>query len=90
MTIYEKELICQLEQNYPKLSTARLMQKLIDMGVIDFSRCKILAVRSHVEQLVKQGEKKIDAMWSAAEYFACSYEYVRKCMYYYQDVNIVN
>ena len=59
----------------------------MDMGVIDFSRCKILAVKNWVEQLVKHGEKKIDAMWKAAEYFACSYEYVRKCMYYYQDVH---
>lgn len=88
MTSYEKELISQLEQHYPRLSTTRLLEKLMDMGVIDFSRCKILAVRSRVEQLIKQGYKKIDAMWEAASHFACSYEYVRKCMYYYQDVNL--
>lgn len=88
MTSYEKELARQLACRYPDLSAERLLAKLMDMGVVDFSRCKILAVRSRVEQLIKQGDKKIDAMWKAAEHFACSYEYVRKCMYYYQDVNL--
>lgn len=22
--------------------------------------------------------------------FACSYEYIRKCMYYYKDINLAN
>lgn len=88
MTSYEKELVRQLDKHYPNLETGRLLEKLMEMGVIDFSRCKILAVRSLVDQLIKKGHKKIDAMWKASEHFACSYEYVRKCMYYYQDVNM--
>ena len=59
------------------------------MGVVDYTRCKILAVRNVVDEMVKKGMKKSDAMWSAAEQFACSYEYIRKCMYYYTDVNII-
>ena len=88
MTSYEKELILLLEQQYPNIPVKNLIVKLMDMGVIDFSRCKILAVRSWVNQHIQQGYKKIDAMWKASERFACSYEYVRKCMYYYQDVNL--
>lgn len=32
--------------------------------------------------------QKMDAMWKASEKFACSYEYIRKCMYYYKDINL--
>lgn len=88
MTSYEKELILLIEQHYPNISIKNLIVKLMDMDIIDFTRCKVLAVRNWVNQRIRQGDKKIDAMWKAAEHFACSYEYVRKCMYYYQDVNL--
>ena len=87
MTIYEKELIAQVNERYKKLSNAQLIEKLIEIGVVDFSRCKVLAVRGYVEMLMRQGGKKCDAMWEASVKFACTYEYVRKCMYYYKDVN---
>lgn len=87
MTRYEKELVRMVEQRFPDLSPAQLLPKLMEMGVVDSSRCKVLAVRRHVETLMRVGGKKTDAMWAAADYFACSYEYVRKCMYYYVDVN---
>lgn len=32
--------------------------------------------------------KKVEAMYDAAERFCCSYEYVRKCMYYYKEINL--
>jgi hypothetical protein len=70
------------------LDNGELMDKLFEMGVVDFSRCKILATRQYVEQLVRRGEKKTNAMWMAAEHFVCSYEYVRKCVYYYTDINM--
>ena len=88
MTTYEKELIGLIENNYGTLDTGELMEKLIRMGVVDYSRCKVLAVREYVWELVKGGEKKINAMWMAAERFVCSYEYVRKCIYYYKEVNL--
>ena len=50
--------------------------------------CKVLKIREFVAALQKNGMKKIDAMWMASEQFACTYEYVRKCMYYYTDVNL--
>ena len=40
-----------------------------------------------IQTEMKKGKLKVDVMWEAAERFACSYEYVRKCVYYYRDVN---
>ncbi len=88
MTTYQKHLSQIISERYPALSGAQLLDKLFDMGVVDFTRCKVLAVREYVDKLVRADSKKTDAMWMAAEKFVCSYEYVRKCMYYYTDVNI--
>lgn len=87
MTIYMKELVGMLDRRYGKLPTGELAGKLFEIGVLDHTLCKVLAVREYVAEQVKAGEKKIDVMWKAAEHFSCSYEYVRKCIYYYTDVN---
>lgn len=88
MTTYERQFSKIFEAKFPALSTADILEKLSEIGVIDFTLCKVLAVRSHVDTLVKEGSKKVDAMWCAAELFGCSYEYIRKCMYYYKNVNL--
>ena len=49
---------------------------------------QVLSVREYVNSLLQLGYKKIDAMWKATEIFSCSYEYIRKCMYYYKNVNL--
>ncbi len=87
MTTYIKQLLVQLQEKYGNLNNDEFVRKLIEIGVIDFRLCKILAVREHVYAAVKAGSKKNDAMWTAAEHFGCTYEYIRKCMYYYTDVN---
>ena len=88
MTIYEKKLSKQLLQRYPQMTPEELITKLIEIGVVDATRCKVLSVREYVNSLLQLGYKKIDAMWKATEIFSCSYEYIRKCMYYYTDMNI--
>ena len=88
MTVYEKELATIVEKRFAGLSGGQLLEELINMGVVDYSRCKVLAVREYVASLVKRGHRKVDSMWIAAEKFCCSYEYVRKCIYYYKDINI--
>lgn len=88
MTIYVKELLSMLSQAYGKLENEELTSKLFEIGVIDHTLCKVLAVRKCVDDQIRNGCKKIDAMWNAAEKFACTYEYIRKCVYYYTDVNI--
>lgn len=88
MTTYERGLLEIIDQHYATLSPRELAKKLIEMGIVDFSRLKVLAVREYVAELVFDGERKINAMWRASEHFACTYEYVRKCIYYYTDVNV--
>ena len=87
MNVYEKQLIDSVSKLYPDSCTAGLVEMLIRMGVVDSTLCKVLVVREYVNDLVKRGSGKVDAMYSAAERFYCSYEYVRKCMYYYKEVN---
>ncbi len=88
MTTYEKQLIETITARWPELGPAAVMEKLIEIGVVDYTRCKVLAVREFVAAQVTAGVRKIDAMWLATERFSCSYEYVRKCVYYYRDVNL--
>lgn len=88
LTVYEKQLIASVERLHGAKDTAALVEELIRIGVVDTTKCKVLVVREYVDELVKQGHAKIDAMYCAAEKFCCSYEYVRKCVYYYKDVNL--
>ncbi len=88
MTLYEKELARIVGERYGNLTAGQLIEELCRIGVVDYTRCKVLAVRRRVEEMVRGGHKKVDAMWLAAEQFCATYEYVRKCMYYYTDVNI--
>lgn len=88
MTIYMKELLNKLSNKYGSLSATQLTNKLFEIGVIDHTLCKVLVVRDYVANEVKSGNKKTDAMWCAAERFSCTYEYVRKCVYYYRDINL--
>lgn len=89
MTVYQKELFDQLDKRYGNLSPAQTASKLFELGVIDHTLCKVLAVREYVAEKTRAGEKKLEAMWQASEHFCCTYEYVRKCVYYYTDVNMV-
>lgn len=87
MTIYVKELLERIGERYGELSGVEMAQKLFELGVVNHTLCKVLAVRDYVDERVKEGDKKIDAMWKASEQFCCSYEYARKCVYYYTDIN---
>ncbi len=88
MTLYLRELLDKISAHYGGLGSGEMADKLFEIGVIDHTLCKVLVVREYVADKIKAGEKKIDAMWEAAEHFCCTYEYVRKCVYYYTDVNI--
>ena len=78
-----------LKARYGTLTAGELAGKLFEIGVLDHTLCKVLAVREYVAARVAEGRKKIDAMWEASEHFCCTYEYIRKCVYYYTDVNLV-
>jgi len=89
LTVYDKQLISSIERLWPELGTARLVEKLINIGVVDTVRCKILVVREYVDKMVAEGHGKVDAMYMAADKFCSSYEYVRKCVYYYKEINLL-
>jgi hypothetical protein len=88
MTKYQKELARIVAERYGELPTAQLVEKLCRIGVVDHTLCKVFAVRRFVDEQVKSGVGKVDAMWTASEHFCATYEYIRKCMYYYTDINI--
>ncbi len=89
MTLYEKELEKLIESHFGELSPTLVGRKLVEMGLIDHTAMKVLVIREFVKEQVLAGVSKLSAMWTATEMFACSYEYVRKCLYYYKDVNLV-
>lgn len=87
-TRHQTLLIETITEKYGHLPVEKLLAKLCETGVIDHTRCKVLAVRRTVDQLVKRPMAKVDAMQQAADQCCVSYEYVRKCMYHYNDVNL--
>lgn len=87
LNVYDKQLICSVDGMFPGYNAAEVVERLIRMGVVDTAKCKVLVVREYVDALVCGGTGKVDAMYIAAEKFCCSYEYIRKCMYYYKNVN---
>jgi hypothetical protein len=88
MTRYQKELAQAVATRYGELSTVRLVEELCRIGVVDHTLCKVFIVRRYVDELVKGGTGKVDAMWAASDRFCATYEYIRKCMYYYNDINL--
>lgn len=88
LTVYDKQLIESVDRLWPGLDTAALVERLINIGVVDPVRCKILVVREYVDEMVAKGNGKVDSMYMAAERFCCSYEYVRKCIYYYKEIKL--
>ena len=70
-------------------SIEKTFELLVEMGLIEPTMCKVAVIRNFVNNQVESGVGKLDAMWSATEHFACTYEYVRRCMYYYRDMNFI-
>lgn len=87
MTTYEKEFLQIITVKYGNVSTDEIFARLVSMGIIEPTMCKVAVIRNYVNSLVDSGMGKLDAMWSATEHFACTYEYVRRCIYYYRDMN---
>jgi hypothetical protein len=85
---YEKELARVVADRFADLTPAGVVEELCRIGVVDHTLCKVLAVRTWVDEQIRAGHGKVDSMWSAADHFCSTYEYIRKCMYYYKDVNL--
>jgi ribosomal protein L17 len=89
MTLYQKRLNELVLTQMPNTDGEKIVDRLVRLGVIDNTLLKVLVIREYVEKLVREGDSKLNAMWRATEIFACTYEYVRKCVYYYKDINFV-
>ncbi len=89
MTLYQKRLHELVQSRVPHADGTEVVDTLFRLGVIDSTLVKVLVIREYVEELMREGETKLNAMWRATEIFACTYEYVRKCVYYYRDINFV-
>ena len=82
LNVYDRQLIAAMQRLYPdEACVESLVERLIRIGVVDTVRCKVLVIRQYVEERVRSGARK--------DRFCCSYEYVRKCMYYYKEINLV-
>lgn len=89
LTRYEKELARLVARRYGRMGTVALVEELCRIGVVDHTRCKVLAIRCWVEsKVLDEGMGKLRAMHLAADHFASTYDYIRKCIYHYRDVNV--
>ena len=88
MTIYQKRLHELVQSHCSGQNGRDIVDMLFKVGIIDTTLVKVLVIREYVDQLIRGGETKLNAMWRATEIFACTYEYVRKCVYYYKDINL--
>ncbi len=85
LTVYDKLLIERLGAEYSEATAMELIEELLRRNLLDHKRCKALMVQEFVDGLVKKGEMKTDAMYEAAERFCCSYDCIRKYVYYYRQ-----
>ena len=88
MSLYKKRLHELVLSRVPHANSGEIVELLFKIGVIDSTLIKVLLIREYVAELMRGGETKLNAMWRATEIFACTYEYVRKCVYYYKDINL--
>ncbi|MCC8087935.1 MAG: hypothetical protein LIO79_01515 [Rikenellaceae bacterium] len=87
MTTYQKEFIEVMCKKFRSKEIVKLLEILMSSGVVDDTMLKVFVIRKFVFSEASNGNSKLNAMWKATEHFCCSYEYVRKCIYYYKDVD---
>lgn len=87
MTSLEKRFIEVFKNKHPQCDE-NTVKLLLESNFIDFRTMKIALTRHYVEECVKRGCGKREAMMLVANDLATSYEYVKKAMYYYNDVNV--
>ncbi len=85
MTVYDKMLIEKLCPEEEEMTPQALMESLLKRNLLDQKRCRALLVRDFVDESVRKGSTKIDAMYEAADRFCCSYDSIRKYVYYYKQ-----
>lgn len=85
--IVENKFIEIYKLKHPECDEKTIFALLKD-NLIDFKTLKIAITRYCVEDCVKRGCGKREAMRLVASDLATSVEYVKKAMYYNNDINI--
>lgn len=88
MTCYERRLARHLGLRLGTTDSARVVEYLARRGLLDYRACKIFTVREFLQKLIRGGVSTTEALWQASERFACTYEYARRCLYDYRDMNL--
>ncbi|MDY3978996.1 MAG: hypothetical protein SOZ00_03150 [Tidjanibacter sp.] len=81
-TIYDRALDLAVEERCAGMTPAEMISTLREMNLLDPTRCKAFLAKEMVTALTDGGMTKIEAMYTAAEHFCCSYECIRKYVYY--------
>lgn len=81
MNVHEARELEYLYREFGQGADAALLRQLTDRGLIDMRAVERAAVRARVAELQRQGTKRVDAMYYAAEEFCCSYEKIRSIIY---------
>lgn len=81
-TIYYKALVSAVAKLCAEKEPTQVIETLQELNLLDPKRCKAFLVKNFVVDKVNEGMGKTDAMYEAAEKYCCSYECVRKYIYY--------
>ena len=83
MNSVNRQIIAVIRRHYPQIPEEAL-SGMIRAGLIDLRACKAVLVRDQVEADVRRGKLKIDAIYHAAEDYACSVAFVKRTLYGYR------
>lgn len=59
---------------------------LIEKGVLDHKRCRVLLIKEHYAKLLGAGASKMDALTATAEEFSVAEATVSEAIYRYRDI----
>lgn len=77
----EAKALEYLYREFGQGADAALLRRLLDRGMVDMQAAERGAVRARVAELQRLGERRVEAMYRAAEEFCCSYEKIRSIIY---------
>jgi len=81
-TIYDRALRRTIACRTAGLTPSEVIETLQSLNLLSPARCKAFLAKERVAELMAEGMTKIDAMFQTAEEFCCSYECIRKYIYY--------
>ena len=81
-TVYDRVLDCLIAERCKGMTLPAVIAAMRSMHLLDPIRCKAFLAKELVAEMVAAGMPKVDAMYVASDRLCCSYESVRKYVYY--------